>query len=181
MMPRQYRNGDCRVTITKIRSISGNRMKKLAVLSIILMFSGLAEAKPAFTGPNYSGVYTCKGTNDQIGDYQVQVTLKLNRISSYDKFGAYFYETETENSVVYNGHAVADSNRLSITLQVSDRRSAENSIGFATMKKDERGRWTFRKHYYEPDDNGGVNGTEYCVLKLSLVNPKRPKGSKPDI
>lgn len=156
-------------------------MKKLAVLTIILMFTGLAEAKPAFTGQNYSGVYTCKGTNDQIGDYQVQVTLKLNRISSQGKFGAYFYETETENSAVYNGHAVADGNRLSITLQVSDRRSSDNSIGFATMKRDERGRWTFRKNYYEPNDNGGVNGTEFCVLKLSLVNPNRSKNSTPDL
>lgn len=155
-------------------------MKKLAVLSILLMFSGLAEAKPAFTGHNFSGVYECTGSNDHIGDYKVKVTLKLNRISSFGKIGAYFYDMETENSVTYAGHAIADSNRLSLTLQATDRRSADNSIGYATMKKDSHGHWTFRKNYYEPNDNGGVNGTEFCVLKISLVNPNRPKNAKPD-
>lgn len=159
----------------------GKRMKHLVVLSILLMFTTLAEAKPAFTGQNYSGVYTCTGSNDFIGDYKVKVTLKLNRISSYGKLGAYFYEMETENSASYNGHAIADGNRLSLTLQTSDRRSADSSIGYATMKKDTKGRWTFRKNYYEPNDNGGTNGTEFCVLELSLVNPKRPKGSTPDL
>jgi len=149
-------------------------MKKLVLLVVLLGSANAVGAKPAFTGNNYSGEYQCKGSNDQVGDYEMVVRLKLNRISSHGTFGAYSYETETENSVVYAGQAAADGNRIAVSFNLTEAHGVEHSTGIATMKKNEVGRWTFKRLYYEGDDNGGIYGTETCVMKpLPVV--KRPK------
>lgn len=148
-------------------------MNKIFLLSAMMAFAVTAHAKPAFTGQNYSGIYACKGTNSEVGDYEVAVTLKLNRLSSYGKFGAYTYEAETVNSVSYFGQAVADGNRLAISYDLTGRGSVEGSVGTAIVKKDTRGRWSFRNLYYEADNTGGNYGSEYCVMK-SAPTPARP-------
>lgn len=147
-------------------------MKKFVVLIAMLGLVGVAEARPAFTGQNYSGIYSCKGTNEQIGDYEVTVTLKLNRTSSYGTFGAYHYEVETVNSLTYIGQAVADGNRLALSFQLTEGHVTERSTGIATIKKNAQGRWSFRKLYYEPDDSGGNYGSEYCVMNSNKA-PKK--------
>lgn len=147
-------------------------MKKFVVLIAMLGLAGVAEARPAFTGQNYSGIYSCKGTNEQIGDYEVTVTLKLNRTSSYGTFGAYHYEVETVNSLTYIGQAVADGNRLALSFQLTEGHVTERSTGIATIKKNAQGRWSFRKLYYEPDDSGGNYGSEYCVMNSNKA-PKK--------
>ena len=148
-------------------------MKKLVWMMTMLTFAGLAQAKPAFTGQNFSGIYACRGVNEQVGNYEVTVTLKLNRVSSYGNFGAYLYEVETVNSVVYSGQAVADGNRLALSFQLTDSHNAEHSTGIATMKRNDEGRWSFRKLYYEPDDSGGNYGSEYCVMQFTKAEKKR--------
>lgn len=147
-------------------------MKKLVLMMAMLTFAGMAQAKPAFTGQNYSGVYSCRGVNEQVGDYELTVTLKLNRVSSYGSFGAYSYEVETSNSTTYAGQAAADGNRLAMSFQFADGRTLEHSTGVAIMKKNQEGRWSFRKLYYEPDDNGGNYGSEYCVMNVNK-GPKK--------
>ena len=147
-------------------------MKKLGLLIAMLAFSGLAQAKPAFVGQNYSGVYSCRGVNQQIGDYEVTVTLKLNRVSSYGKFGAYHYEVETVNSVIYTGQAVTNGNQLAVSFQFAEGRNTEHSTGVATIRKNSQGRWSFRKLYYEPDDSGGNYGSEYCVMNPNKAAKK---------
>jgi hypothetical protein len=160
-------------------------MKKLLFAVFVSMFTltNVAQAagikpddeKPVFKGVNYSGEYACKGTNDQVGDYEVNVTMRINRVSSYGTFGAYYFDTQTENSVIYRGQAVADGNRLAISFNLSDKRNAEHSTGIATIKKNAQGHWSFRKLYFESDDNGGIYGIEDCVLKVSLATPvKKP-------
>ncbi len=146
-------------------------MKKLVLMMVMLTFAGLVQAKPAFTGKNYSGVYSCKGVNEQVGNYELTVTLKLNRVSSYGNFGAYSYLVETSNSTIYNGQVAADGNRLAISFHFTDGRNVEHSTGIAVIKKNLEGRWSFRKLYYEPDDNGGNYGSEYCVMNVT----KKPK------
>ncbi|BCM25172.1 hypothetical protein [Methyloradius palustris] len=156
-------------------------MKKLlfAVLVSIFTLSNVVQAaglkpddeKPVFKGINYSGEYACKGTNDQVGDYEVSVTMRINRVSSYGTFGAYYFDTQTENSVIYRGQAVADGNRLAISFNLSDKRNSEHSTGIATIKKNAQGHWSFRKLYFESDDNGGIYGIENCVMTASLVAP----------
>ena len=141
-------------------------------MAILAVTSVANAAKPTFSGNNYSGVYSCNGANDDVGDYEVTVTLRFNRASSYGKFGAYQYQTETVNSTIYNGQAVANGNQLAISFDFTDKRSVEHSVGTAIMKKTAQGLWSFRKYYYEPDDNGGNYGNEYCVIDIAKTAKK---------
>jgi hypothetical protein len=146
-----------------------------------------AQAKPAFTGINFSGTYACKGNNEQIGDYEVTAVLKLNRVSSYGKFGAYDFSTETDNASTYKGQAVADGLRLALSYTLTEGRNVEYSTGIAEMKKTKGNVWSFRNQYYEPDDSGGNYGFEYCVMKpIAIVKTtaktapaKKKAGVKP--
>ncbi len=141
----------------------------------------VAHAKPAFTGVNFSGLYDCKGNNELVGDYQVTVKFKLNRISSYGKFGAYDFSTETDNAVTYRGQAVANGYRLALSYKLTEGKFVEYTTGIGEMKKLSRGRWSFRNLYYEPDDNGGNYGVEDCVMQPSpVVKPasKLPKSKQ---
>jgi hypothetical protein len=140
-------------------------MKKILLMFVAFFATSSLHAEPAFSGVNYSGLYQCKGTNDQIGDYTVKVKLRLNRISSYGKFGAYYYEVETENGTTYHGQAAAEGTRMAISFNLSEKRSAEHSTGLASFKKNAQGRWTFQKLYYESDDSGGIYGKEQCVIQ----------------
>jgi len=144
-------------------------MKNIVLTALLLGFAAMGHAKPAFTGKDYSGIYTCDGWNALVGDYDITVSLKLNRISSYGKYGAYEYETETENATKYTGQAIADGDRLAISFKFNGKsiNGRGQSIGVANVFKD-KGRWIFRKRYYEPDDNGGNYGSEYCVFKEPL-------------
>jgi len=139
-------------------------MKKIILMLAMLGLTSMAQARPAFVGENYSGVYSCRGVNELVGDYEVTVTLKLNRASSYGTFGAYLYEVETANSVVYSGQVAADGNRLAMGFHFPEGHNTEFSTGIATIKRNAQGRWSFRKLYYEPDDSGGNYGSEYCVM-----------------
>ncbi|MFL9609922.1 hypothetical protein ACKF11_07520 [Methylobacillus sp. Pita2] len=148
-------------------------MKKVIIVSAMLAFSGLAQAKPAFTGVNYTGLYECKGENSSIGAYDLVVALRLNRVSSHGKFGAYYYETETVNSTVYHGQAVVIGNRMAISFNIRDKKNnVDHSTGLATIKKVGKDRWSFRKEYFEPDDSGGSYGTEECVMKVLTPEEK---------
>ncbi|HEY3300556.1 MAG TPA: hypothetical protein VGJ90_07260 [Methylophilaceae bacterium] len=145
-----------------------------------------AQAKPAFTGINFSGTYACKGNNEQVGDYEVTAVLKLNRVSSYAKFGAYDFSTETDNASTYKGQAVADGLRLALSYTLTEGRNVEYSTGIAEMKKTKGNVWSFRNQYYEPDDSGGNYGFEYCVMKptaavktAKALPAKRKVGVKP--
>lgn len=149
-------------------------MKKLLLLTLLsgVFLSQFAEAKPKFTGADYSGVYNCKGSNNKVGDYEVQVTLKLNRLSSHANFGVYDFNTETENSLVYKGQAIAHGSKMALTFNLSGSNTAEYSTGIADVRRVSSSRWAYKNHYYEPDGYGGNYGTEYCVMK------KTPKAVK---
>ena len=153
-------------------------MKKIVFAIFALSLVNLSEAKPIFTGQNYSGEYICKGINEKVGEYEVHLTLKLNRVSSYGKFGTYDFDTETENSVVYHGQAVTEGTLLAMTFKISDSKSSEFSTGLAEIKKIGAGRWGFNNHYYEPDDNGGNYGSEFCAMK-KLTQSKKSRKIEP--
>jgi hypothetical protein len=156
-------------------------MKKFVLAALLLGYGVVGQAKPAFTGKDYSGIYTCDGWNALVGDYDVTVTLKFNRISSYGKYGAYEYETEAANSRYY-GQAIADGNNLSIGYKFNGKsiNGRGQSIGIAKIFRNKQGRWTFHTRYYEPDDNGGNYGSEYCTFKEPLPQPeKKPSSSQP--
>ena len=144
-------------------------MKKTAVALFILALAGTTQAatKPAFKGQNYSGVYDCKGSNDKVGDYEVTVSLKINRVSSYGKFGAYTYEMTTVNGATYVGQAIADGNLLALSFPLKSGLNVDHSIGIAKIVKNKKGHWSFRKNYYEEDNSGGNYGSEYCALNIN--------------
>lgn len=147
-------------------------MVKIFLATTLLVLVSVAQAKPAFTGINFSGVYDCKGSNELVGSYQVTIKLKLNRISSYGKFGAYDFSTQTDNAMIYRGQAAANGNRLALSYKMSEGKYAEITTGIAEMKKLSRGRWSFRNLYYEPDDSGGNFGQEDCVMQATSM--KKP-------
>lgn len=136
-----------------------------------------AHATPPFKGINYSGEYLCKGKNDVVGDYEVVVTLKLNSLNSNAKFGVYDFNTETVNSVIYYGQAVADGNRLSLTFKLSKSPNAEYSTGIGEFKRLKGQRWGFSHQYYEPDNSGGNYGTEFCAMQHAQPLPVKKKKS----
>ena len=155
-------------------------MKKLFLVTLVLFSLHLnsVQAKDQFVGSNFSGVYSCKGTNNKVGEYEVVATLKLNRISSHGEFGVYDFNTETENSLVYRGQAIANGNRLALTFNLTDGRNAEYSTGIAGIQKISNTRWAYTNHYYEPDENGGDYGSEYCVMQKPVKMVKASKKIK---
>ncbi len=144
-------------------------MIKLTLIIALLCVSGVSQAKPRFTGQDYSGTYNCDGTNQKIGDYKVTVVLKLNKANSHDQFGAYHYNAETENAEIYTGQAAAYKNQLAISFTFTEGQKFEHSAGIAQIKKDKRGRWSFRNQYFEPDENGGNYGSEYCIKNMLSI------------
>jgi hypothetical protein len=152
-------------------------MRKLVTGLVLSYFtlSHYAYAAPAFKGINYSGEYLCKGTNEAIGEYEVVVTLKLNSLNSKGKFGVYDFNTETVNSVIYFGQAVADGNRLSLTFKLSKAPNAEYSTGIGEFKKLKGQRWGFSHQYYEPDNSGGNYGTEFCAMQKTFSATAKTK------
>ena len=142
-------------------------MNPFILLAFFGLFANAAYAAPVFTGDNFSGVYVCKGNNNKVGDYEVMATLKLNRHSSQDNFGAYDLKTETENALVYKGQAIAQGHKLALTFNFSDGRSADFTTGIANIDAIGPGRWAYRNYYYEPDGVTGVFGTERFVKKVS--------------
>lgn len=156
-------------------------MKKSLLSALVLVglnFVSNVEAKDQYVGPNFSGIYSCKGTNNKVGEYEVVATLKLNRISSHGSFGVYDFNTETENSLVYKGQAIASGYRLALTFNLSDARNAEYSTGIADIQKISSTRWAYTNHYYEPDENGGDSGSEYCVMQKPVKMVKATKKIK---
>lgn len=159
-------------------------MKKSLLLTLIFtcftssVFVSEASAKEKFFGPNFSGVYSCKGSNNKVGEYEVVATLKLNRMSSHGSFGIYDFNTETENALVYKGQAIANGYKLALTFNLSDARNAEYSTGLADIKRISSTRWAYTNHYYEPDDNGGDYGSEYCVMQKPVKALKPIKAIK---
>lgn len=151
-------------------------MKKLFLLLWVIASAALinsVEAKPIFTGADYSGVYACKGSNSKVGDYEVQATLKLNRSISQGGFGVYDFSTETENSLVYRGQAIASGYKLALTFNLIDGLRAEFSTGIADVKRISSTRWAYTNHYYEPNGRGGDYGIEYCVMKKPVKATKK--------
>jgi len=137
------------------------------VLALILSTTTFAQAplQAAFRGPDYSGVYDCKGLDKSEGAYTGTVTLKLNAAQSNGAYGAYDFKLEVPDYGSYPGQAVSLGRQLAIHFAHTDPATHDFGTGIATVSKDKRGRLNFRKFYYEPEFKGGNNGVETCVLR----------------
>lgn len=155
-------------------------MKKLFLVTLFLLSAHLSnvQAKEAFAGPNFSGVYACKGQNSKVGEYEVVATLKLNKAASHGEFGVYDFNTATENALVYRGQAIARGYEMAMTFNLTDGRTGDYSTGIASVQKISNTRWAYKNHYYEPDENGGDSGSEYCVMQKVVKTAKLPKKIK---
>lgn len=139
-------------------------MKYFALLGALLGAS-LAQAAPAFTGQDYSGVYQCTGVDAHEGNYTGTVTMALVAAQSTGEHGAYRFKLEVPGFGAYLGHAVSEGDKLAIYFALPDQSTRDYGTGIATMRKDQSGRLAFSKFYYEPEYKGGNTGTEDCVMK----------------
>lgn len=141
-------------------------MKKQWGLAIVgILLAGVVQAKPAFTGKDYSGIYDCTGDDSHEGKYTGKVTMTLNKAQSTGQYGAYDFKLEVPGFGVYPGEAAAEGDKLAIHFALNQPNSQDHGTGIATIKKNAQGKWSFRKYYYEPEYKGGNYGTEECVQK----------------
>jgi hypothetical protein len=131
--------------------------------------SGAVAAKPqahaAFTGPDYSGFYACKGVDSHEGPYTATVTLSLVREQSAGRNGAYDFVMEVPGYGRYLGQAASHPGALAIHFALTDPAPKDYGTGIATVSKTAKGQWQFAKYYYEPAFKGGNFGHETCVQK----------------
>jgi len=127
--------------------------------------AGAAEAGQAFIGQDYSGVYACTGNDAHEGKYTGTVTMTLDRAQSAGRYGAYRFKLEVPGFGAYLGQAVAEGDRLAIYFALADPSTKDYGTGIATIRKGSGGKFSFDKFYYEPEYQGGNNGTETCTQK----------------
>ena len=80
---------------------------RFIVSFIFLMSTSLAFAAhktPAFTGPDFTGVYQCTGLDMHEGEYKGKVTLKLKKEHSQAQYGSYDFLLEVP--VLVNTQAI---------------------------------------------------------------------------
>jgi len=140
-------------------------MKTLAAVLALFACSNLAYAKPAFTAPDYSGVYACTGVDAHEGKYTGTVTMQLVPEQSVGDHGAYRFKLEVPGFGVYMGHVVSEGDKLAIHFALKDQATKDYGTGIATIRKEKNGKWAFKKFYYEPEYKGGNTGTEECAIK----------------
>ncbi|HZV99415.1 MAG TPA: hypothetical protein VFF74_10545 [Methylophilaceae bacterium] len=136
-------------------------MNKMLMGVMLLAVMGAAQARPAFTGTDYSGVYDCTGNDAHTGKYEGKVTLALKPEHSYGAYASYDFKLEVPGFGTYLGHAAGNGNHLAMHFALAD--SKDYGTGVAVMKKNKQGRLGFHKFYYEPEYEGGNTGTEDCV------------------
>lgn len=132
---------------------------------MLCLFAGCTSvgAKPAFSGPDLSGIYDCTGNDNHEGKYTGTVTLELVKEQSVQQSGAYKFKLEVPGYGTYPGHAAAQGTTMAIHFALTDPSTKDFGTGIASFKKNRFGKWTLSKYYYEPEFKGGNYGTEECV------------------
>lgn len=139
-------------------------LKKTVVLVLLSVGAATAIAAPAFTGPDLSGVYTCKGMDAHEGAYTGTVTLELVREQSTASYGAYRFKLEVPGYGAYPGEAASNGTQMAIHFALTDQATKDYGTGIASFRK-KQGKWSFKKFYFEPEFKGGNYGTESCVQR----------------
>lgn len=139
--------------------------RTLSFIFLVSTISTSAYAMPPFVGDDFSGEYVCKGKNDSVGEYEILVKLRLNKVTSHDIYGVYDFNTETNNQAIYTGQIMAKGRNFAMTFKLLSASTYDFSTGMGEFKKTEANRWSFRNTYYEPDGNGGNFGSDNCVMK----------------
>ncbi len=140
-------------------------MKTILATLCLLAIAGTTQAKPAFTGPDFSGVYACEGDDAAEGKYTATATLTLVPQQSVGQNGAYTFKLEVPGFGAYPGHAATQGTTAAIYFANTDPSTQDFGTGIATFKKNKQGKWTFKKYYHEPAFKGGNHGFEWCTQK----------------
>lgn len=140
-------------------------MKSLVTACCLLAAFGCVQARTAFSGPNLSGVYACEGDDAHEGKYTATVTMELIPEQSVGPNGAYSFKLEVPGYGAYPGHAAAQGATAAIYFANTDPSTKDFGTGIAAFKKNGKGKWQFKKYYYEPEFKGGNHGFEQCTQK----------------
>ena len=137
------------------------------VLSLFLLFtissSFAANKTLSFTGPDFSGVYACKGLDAHEGEYQGKVTLKLKKEHSQAQYGSYDFLLEVPGFGKYPGHMAANGLNAAMHFALENQSTHDFGTGISQFSKNAKGQWQFHKFYFEPQFKGGNSGFEDCV------------------
>jgi hypothetical protein len=140
-------------------------LNKLFIFLCLLPVASIANAKPAFTRQDFSGVYDCTGDDSHEGKYTGTVTMELVPSQSLNQYGAYKFKLEVPNYGTYSGQAAAHGSNVAMHFALTNQSTKDYGTGIASFKKNKAGKWSFSKFYYEPEFKGGNYGTEECVLR----------------
>ena len=137
------------------------------VLSLFLLFtissSFAANKTSPFTGPDFSGVYACKGLDAHEGEYKGKVTLKLKKEHSQAQYASYDFLLEVPGFGKYPGHMAANGLSAAMHFALEDQSTHDFGTGISQFSKNAKGQWQFQKFYFEPQFKGGNSGFENCV------------------
>jgi hypothetical protein len=148
-------------------TVNASRTLSLLLPCLLAALGGHALAKPqqVFTGPDLSGTYSCSGDDAQEGPYTATATLELIPSQSVGAHGAYTFKLEVPGYGAYPGHAATQGTTAAIYFANTDPSTKDYGTGLATFKMNGKGKWVFRKYYYEPEFKGGNHGFERCTQK----------------
>ena len=138
-------------------------LNKLLISLCLISVATISNAKPAFTGMDFSGIYDCTGDDSHEGKYTGTVTLELVPSQSVKQYGAYKFKLEVPEYGTYLGQAAANGTNMAMHFALTDQSTKDYGTGIASFKKSKAGKWSFSKYYYEPEFKGGNYGTEECT------------------
>ena len=133
------------------------------ILLIISLLGFAAGKNPAFSGPDFTGVYQCTGSDTHEGSYKGKVTIKLKKEHSQAQYGSYDFLLEVPGFGKYPGHMAANGLNAAIYFALENQSTHDFGTGIAQFTKNAKGQWQFHKFYYEPQFKGGNSGFEDCV------------------
>jgi len=139
-----------------------------AIAIVMLNLSAYAESpnnnlKKPFLGPDYSGVYACKGIDSHEGPYTATVHMVLVREQSSGQNAAYDFKMDVPGYGRYAGEAASQPGILAFTFSSADPATKDYGTGIAKITLNEKRQWRFTKYYYEPAFKGGNFGHETCM------------------
>ena len=134
-------------------------------LSCLLFATSITALAAPYSGADYSGVYDCTGQDHTEGEYKGTVTMRLASKFSDGEYGSYEFLLEIPGFGTYPGHAASQGNKMAIYFANKDPKDHDFGTGIATFSKNQRGKWSFVKFYYEPEYKKGNFGKETCTQR----------------
>lgn len=138
-------------------------MKSFIAALCLLCTASLVYAKPNFSGPDLSGTYSCQGNDASEGAYTAKVKLQLIPEHSIGKNGAYSFQFDVPGYGSYPGHVATQGTAAAIYFANTDTSTKDFGTGLANFKKNSKGKWAFKKYYYQPEYKCGNHGFETCT------------------